>query len=255
MKKVDILQIEDSWYDILKDYFDSQYYQYTMKLLKEELSWQPKIKVELANLLPHNNRYDERTTPGRQIYPNYTDIFNAYNLTPFENVKVIIIGQDPYHRKDQAHGLAFSVQEGCTIPPSLHNIFQELDSDLAKPIPENGDLTRWAQQGVLLLNTSLTVREGLPGSHMSDTKGINLYWNLLTEATIDRLSKYREKGLVFLLWGKHAQKYEKLIDQSKHYVLKAAHPSPLAQGAFFGCKHFSKTNQILESQNKSIIDW
>jgi uracil-DNA glycosylase len=250
MKQVDILQIEDSWYSLLKDYFESPYFSATMKALKEELGWQPSIDVKLSNLLPHNLKYDTRTTPGKQIYPYFTDIFNAYNTTSFEKVKVVIIGQNPYHGPNQAHGLAFSVQEGCKIPPSLQNIFKELDSDLGKSIPEHGDLTRWAEQGVLLLNTSLTVREGQPNSHL------DIGWNILTDVTIQRISQFSESGIVFILWGKHAQKCKRLIDQSKHYILEAAHPSPFsAYTGFFGCKHFYKTNQILESQNKSIINW
>jgi uracil-DNA glycosylase len=240
MKQVDILQIEDSWYELLKDYFESSYFKSTMDILKEQLAWQPHITEELTNLLPHNPKYDSRTTPGLQIFPYFTDIFNAYNLTPFDKIKVVIIGQDPYHGKGQAHGLAFSVQEGCKFPPSLYNIFQELDSDLARSIPEYGDLTRWAQQGVLLLNTTLTVKEGLPLSHK------DIGWKMLTQCTIQRISHYSEKSIIFLLWGKHAQEYEPLIDQSKHYILKAPHPSPFsAYTGFFGCKHFSKTNQLL----------
>ena len=252
MKQVDILEIEDSWYELLKDYFESPFFKATMNTLREELSWQPEIDVRLANTLYKTNfhQYDQRTTPGSQIYPYFTDILNVYNLLSFDKVKVVIIGQNPYHGKEQAHGLAFSVQEGCKIPPSLHNIFQELDNDLAKPIPENGNLTRWAEQGVFLLNTSLTVKEGQPNSHM------DIGWNFLTETTIQRLSQHREPGLVFMLWGKHAEKYESLIDKDKHYILKAAHPSPFsAYHGFFGCKHFSECNRILESQNKQIIDW
>jgi uracil-DNA glycosylase len=248
MKKVDILQIEDSWYELLKDYFESPFFTATTIALKEELKWQLKLTVGLSNLLEHNPKYDSRTTPGSQIYPYFTDILNAYNLCPFDKVKVIILGQDPYIN-GEANGLAFSIKEGYKIAPSLRNIFKEIEEDLGRPTSGTTDLTRWAEQGVFLLNTILTVREKQSMSHK------DIGWHFLTEATIQRLSQYHESKLVFLLWGKHAQKYEQYIDQSKHYVLKAAHPSPLAQGAFFGCKHFSKTNRILEGQNKSVINW
>jgi uracil-DNA glycosylase len=249
MKQVNILQIEDSWYELLRDYFESPYFEATMKALKEELAWQPNIDVKLGNLLPHNPKYNSLATPGRQIYPYFTDILNAYNYTPFDKVKVIILSQDPYIN-GEAHGLAFSIKEGYKIAPSLRNIFIEIEEDLGRPTSGTTDLTRWAEQGVLLLNTILTVREGLSMSHK------DLAWQILTQTTIKRLSQYSEPGLIFLLWGKHAQEYESIIDTSKHYILKAPHPSPFsARTGFFGCKHFSKINQILESQNKSIIDW
>jgi len=248
MKQVDILEIEDSWYEILKDYFESSYFKAIIKTLKEELSWQPHITKELSSLLPHNPKYNTLTTPGRQIYPYFTDILNAYNLCPFEKVKVILIGQDPYIN-GEANGLCFSIKEDYKIAPSLRNIFKEIEEDLGRPTSGTTDLTRWAEQGIFLLNTILTVREKQSMSHK------DIGWQFLTETTIQRLSQFTEPGKIFLLWGKYAQKYEVLIDQSKHYVLKAAHPSPLAQGAFFGCKHFSKVNQILESQNKSVINW
>lgn len=253
MKKIDILQIEDSWYELLRDYFESPF-EATTKALKEELAWQPRINMRLDNALKESGykyirSYDSRTTPGRQIYPYFTDILNAYNYTPFDKVKIVIIGQDPYIN-GEAHGLAFSIKEGYKIAPSLRNIFIEIEEDLGRPTSGTTDLTRWTEQGVLLLNTILTVREGLSMSHK------DLGWQILTQTTIQKLSQHSEPGLIFLLWGKHAQEYESIIDTSKHYILKAPHPSPFsARTGFFGCKHFSKVNQILESQNKSIIDW
>jgi len=182
------------------------------------------------------------------IYPPGSEIFAAFNLTPFEKVKVVIIGQDPYHGPGQANGLCFSVSSKVKQPPSLKNIFKELNSDLGIPIPYSGDLSPWAKQGVLLLNATLTVRANTPGSHQK--KG----WEIFTDAVIKTLSD-NKKGIVFLLWGNFAQSKESLIDLNKHFVLKAAHPSPLARGAFFGCKHFSKTNRILEHQGQMPIDW
>lgn len=182
------------------------------------------------------------------IFPISSKVFKALDLTPFHKVKVVILGQDPYHGIGQANGLCFSVNEGIRKPPSLQNIFKELKSDLGYDIPETGNLASWAKQGVLLLNTTLTVRKGSPGSHAK--KG----WELFTDKIIKCLSDKKE-GLIFLLWGNHAQTKENLIDDSKHLILKAAHPSPLAKGAFFGCKHFSKTNSHLIQLGKSPIDW
>lgn len=259
MKQVDILQIEDSWYDFLANeqgekYFESSYFKATMKALKEELKWQPHITTDLYNLLGHNSRYDQRTTPGRQIFPDYKDIFNAFNCTPPNKVNVVIIAQDPYIN-GEAHGLAFSIKEGFPIAQSLRNIFKEIEEDLGKPTSGISDLTRWADQGVLLMNTCLTVREGKSKSHMDTQHGIPLNWEIMTDVVIYCLSKYGTH-IVFLLWGKHAQSKERLIDQSRHYVLKAPHPSPFsAYTGFFGCKHFSKVNRILESHNKQIINW
>lgn len=227
MKQVDILQIEDSWYEILKNYFRSINFQNTMKVLKEDMKT-------------------------HSIYPKISDIFNAYNSTSFEKVKVVIIGQDPYINYGEAHGLAFSVPEGIEIPPSLNNIFQELDNDLegGLEIPEHGCLQNWANQGVLLLNSVLTVKAGKSKSH------VNIGWQSLTNHTVRQLSNIREKGLIFLLWGNDAKEKERLIDTKKHYVLKAAHPSPYsASYGFFGCKHFSKTNRLLELQNLEPINW
>jgi uracil-DNA glycosylase len=183
-----------------------------------------------------------------KIFPPENKIFAALNLTAFDEIKAVIIGQDPYHGIGQANGLCFSVSDGIKKPPSLINIFKELKSDLDCPIPETGNLEPWAKQGVLLLNTSLTVREGEPGSHAK--KG----WEQFTDKIISIISNKKE-GVIFLLWGNHAQEKEKLIDATKHLVLKASHPSPLARGAFFGCKHFSKTNSQLIQLGKNPINW
>lgn len=183
------------------------------------------------------------------IYPKQTEVFNALKLTPFEKVKVVILGQDPYHGPNQAHGLSFSVNKGIKPPPSLINIFKELKSEnIGFEIPTHGDLTNWAEQGVLLLNATLTVRAGIPGSHQK--KG----WEKLTDAIIKLISDKKE-NCVFLLWGNYAKTKIPLINPEKHLILTAAHPSPLAGGAFFGCKHFSKTNQYLLSKNIKAIDW
>ncbi len=186
---------------------------------------------------------------GKQIYPPGSQIFSALDLTPFDKVKVVILGQDPYHGPGQAHGLCFSVAPGTPIPPSLLNIFKEISRDLDLPRPTHGCLTGWARQGVLLLNNALTVEHGMAGSHKD--KG----WELLTDACIEALSRERE-NLVFLLWGSHAQAKGRLIDAKRHLVLKAPHPSPLsAHRGFLGCGHFSKTNRYLEESGRSPIDW
>lgn len=191
---------------------------------------------------------DERIS-GKTIYPKQADIFNAFKAAPFEEIKVVIIGQDPYHGPNQAHGLCFSVQQGVTPPPSLKNIFQEIHDDLDLQIPNHGCLQHWADQGVLLLNTVLTVERGNAHSHAS--KG----WETFTDQVIRILNDQRE-GLVFLLWGAHAQKKGALIDPTKHYCLKSVHPSPLsAHRGFLGCKHFSKANAILSKMGKTPIDW
>lgn len=184
------------------------------------------------------------------IYPPSSLIFNALNTTPIANVKVVILGQDPYHGPNQAHGLSFSVQKGVAIPPSLRNIFHELKSDLGVEIPKHGNLTHWAEQGVLLLNAVLTVEAGQPTSHQK--RG----WENFTDHVIDVLNEQREH-IVFILWGAYAQKKGQRIDQNKHLVLKAAHPSPLAanRGGFFGCKAFSKTNHYLKQNGIEPIDW
>lgn len=192
--------------------------------------------------------YSEKAE-GKTIYPPPECIFAAFDLTPFEKVKVVLLGQDPYHGPGQAHGLCFSVPAGVTPPPSLVNIFKELKNDLGIPPPKHGNLKKWAQQGVLLLNATLTVRANTPGSHQH--KG----WENFTDEVI-RLLSSQKSGLVFLLWGKYAQAKEALIDKTKHFVLKAAHPSPFsADSGFFGSRHFSKTNEILVQQGKEPIDW
>lgn len=212
-------------------------------------SWDLKLKQEFE--LPYITKLegflkDERRL--HNIYPKKTEVFNAFKLTSFENIKVVILGQDPYHGPNQAHGLSFSVNYGIKIPPSLANIYKELKSDIDFAIPSHGNLTSWANQGVLLLNATLTVRAGEPGSHQK--KG----WETFTDAVIKLISDKKE-NCVFLLWGNFAKSKINLIDLDKHLVLTAAHPSPLAGGAFFGCKHFSKTNEYLKSKNISPIDW
>lgn len=184
------------------------------------------------------------------IYPPSSLIFNALNTTPLNQVKVVIIGQDPYHGPNQAHGLSFSVQRGVALPPSLRNIFHELHTDLGVPIPRHGDLTHWAEQGVLLLNSVLTVEAGLPTSHQKQG------WEDFTDHVIDVLNQQREH-IVFILWGAYAQRKGQRIDPNKHLILKAAHPSPLAanRGGFFGCKVFSKSNNYLKQNGIEPIDW
>ncbi|MBI1452739.1 MULTISPECIES: uracil-DNA glycosylase [Acinetobacter] len=184
------------------------------------------------------------------VYPPNALIFNALNTTPLANVKVVILGQDPYHGPNQAHGLSFSVQKGVPLPPSLRNIYHELQSDLGITVPKHGDLTRWAEQGVLLLNSVLTVEAGQPTSHQK--RG----WEDFTDHVIDVLNEQREH-VVFILWGAYAQRKGQRIDQNKHLVLKAAHPSPLAanRGGFFGCKVFSKSNNYLKQHGIEPIDW
>ncbi len=184
-----------------------------------------------------------------QVFPPEKDVFRAYQLTHFEDVKVVIIGQDPYHGEGQANGLAFSVHRGIKIPPSLRNIYKELAANTDFFIPSHGDLTTWAEQGVLMINSVLTVNEGHPGSHK------NVGWQQFTDEAISSLSHNRQ-GLIFLLWGNYAIEKEKLINVEKHHVLKAMHPSPLsAYRGFFGCKHFSKVNHILVKQHKKPVDW
>ena len=218
------VNIENSWYDELNNEFDKPYFTQLREFIRNE--YRDKI-----------------------IFPDPKNIFRAFNLTPFNQVKVVIIGQDPYHGDGQAHGLSFSVNEGVDIPPSLRNIFKEIESDLGFASPKTGDLQHWANQGVLLLNTVLTVEKGKAHSH----KGAG--WEEFTSMAIKKLSEKRH-GLVFLLWGNQAQEKESLIDLDKHLVLKSVHPSPLsAYNGFFGCKHFSKTNNYLEFTNKSKIDW
>ena len=184
-----------------------------------------------------------------QVFPPGKKIFSAFWHCPLPEVKVVILGQDPYHGEGQANGLAFSVAPGLPFPPSLLNIFKELKTDLGVPMPPNGDLSRWAAQGVFLLNATLTVRANSAGSHQ------NQGWENVTDAVIQTISRERE-GVVFLLWGAYAQKKEELIDSTKHYILKAPHPSPLAaHRGFWGCKHFSKANDYLESTGQTPISW
>jgi len=219
------IKIEASWKEVLSDVFKSTYF----------LQAAAHIKTELAT--------------GVTIFPAGKDIFNAFNQTPFDAVKVVILGQDPYHGAGQAMGLSFSVPAGIKPPPSLVNIFKELKSDIGLPIPTSGDLTPWAKQGVLLLNAVLTVRENEPASHAK------IGWMHFTDAVIQKISD-QKKGVVFLLWGKFAEQKQILIDETKHHVLKAAHPSPFsADKGFFGCKHFSKTNELLAKHGLEVIDW
>jgi len=217
-------QIEESWKAVLSDEFNKDYF------------------LKLKQFL-----LDEKKRPS--IYPNGKDIFNAFNYTPFAKVKVVILGQDPYHGNGQAHGLSFSVPKGIKSPPSLKNIFKELHGDLNFEIPNHGDLTTWAQQGVLLLNATLTVRAKQAASHQK--KG----WEQFTNRVIKEISDKKE-GVVFLLWGRFAQDKEVLIDSTRHHILTAPHPSPFsAHSGFFGCKHFSKTNYLLSQQNQDSINW
>ena len=185
---------------------------------------------------------------GKTIYPPGSLIFNAFNKTPFDQVKVVILGQDPYHNPGEAMGLCFSVPKGVRVPPSLKNIYKELNQDLGLAVPNHGDLTEWTTQGGLLLNAMLTVEHKKAGSHKK------IGWQEFTNAVIKRLSQERE-GVIFMLWGNFAKSKKVLIDTQKHHVLEAVHPSPLAGGAFLGCKHFSQANQLLEAQGKASIDW
>lgn len=190
----------------------------------------------------------EEKKAGYTIYPPGNLIFHAFNRTPFEQVKVVIIGQDPYHGPGQAHGLCFSVPAGVTPPPSLRNVFAELQRDVGIQMPSHGNLEKWADQGVLLLNAILTVRARQAASHRG--KG----WEQFTDAAIQALND-QQQGIVFLLWGRYAQEKGRIIDPQRHHVLKAAHPSPLARNAFNGCRHFSQTNALLQAQGKTPIDW
>ncbi|WP_316785168.1 uracil-DNA glycosylase [Pedobacter frigiditerrae] len=192
----------------------------------------------------------EEKQKGFVVYPKGVDIFNAFNHTPFDKVKVVILGQDPYHGQGQAHGLSFSVQKGITVPPSLKNMYKELAEEFPDfKIPNHGDLTAWADQGVLLLNATLTVRANEAGSHQKQG------WEIFTDYVISQLSA-QKTGLVFLLWGRFAQQKESLIDTGKHFVLKAAHPSPFsAYNGFFGSNHFKMTNEILEKEGLKGINW
>lgn len=219
--------------------------------VKIEASWKEKMQEEFKkpyfkDIVAH---LKTERAQGKTIYPAGNHIFHAFDATPFEAVKVVILGQDPYHGPGQAHGLSFSVQPGVPPPPSLVNIFKELHEDVGMPIPKTGFLEKWAKQGVLLLNASLTVRAGEPMSHSK------IGWEKFTNTVIETVSKNKEH-LVFLLWGKFAQEKAKIIDASKHLLLKSAHPSPLsAHNGFFGNRHFSKANQYLMQHGLDPIDW
>jgi uracil-DNA glycosylase len=189
-----------------------------------------------------------REYAARRVFPPAAQIFRAFDECPFEQVKVVILGQDPYHGAGQANGLCFAVDQGVAAPPSLVNIFKEIEQDLGRPASRDPDLSRWARQGVLLLNATLTVREGAAGSHQGQG------WEEFTDAAIRALSRERE-GLVFLLWGNYARRKGAGIDRSKHLVLESAHPSPLSAQRFFGCRHFSRANSYLEQQGKTPIAW
>lgn len=219
-----MVQFGNKWDEILKDEFKKDYYLKLREFLKAE--------------------YSTRT-----IYPPMFDIYNALKYTDYDDVKIVILGQDPYHGEGEAHGLAFSVKYGVPIPPSLKNIYKELHDSLGCKIPNNGYLKKWADQGVLLLNTSLTVRKDIANSHRN--KG----WEIFTDSVIKKLNE-REKPVIFLLWGNNAKSKTALIDQSKHRVLTSVHPSPLsASRGFFGCNHFAKANEILENMGETPIDW
>ncbi|MBQ9311182.1 MAG: uracil-DNA glycosylase [Bacteroidales bacterium] len=218
--------------------------------VKIEQSWKGALAAEFDK--PYFGRLvgflrDEKAS-GQTIYPAGRNIFKAFELTPVQDVKVVILGQDPYHGPGQAMGLSFSVPDGVPAPPSLRNIFKEIEDDLGIRMSGRPNLESWARQGVLLLNSVLTVRSGQPASHS------NIGWQEFTDAVIRYVSDNCE-GVVFLLWGNFARSKRGLIDSSRHHVLVAAHPSPLARGAFFGCRHFSKTNQILVYENKTPINW
>ena len=218
------VKIEQSWKNALADEFEKPYFASLVRFLHEEKA------------------------AGKRIYPPGSQIFKAFELTPADRVKVVILGQDPYHGAGQAMGLSFSVPADVPAPPSLKNIFKEIHDDLGITMSGYPDLEKWARQGVLLLNAVLTVRAGEPASHG------NIGWTEFTDAVIKYISDHCT-GVVFLLWGNFARSKKGLIDTTRHYVLEAAHPSPLARGAFFGCRHFSKTNEILAREGKTPIDW
>lgn len=220
------VKIEQSWKNVLQNEFCKDYF-------KEITEW---IKTEKKS--------------GKVIYPAGQNIFHAFEKTPFENVKVVLLGQDPYHNPGQAHGLSFSVQSGIKPPPSLVNIFKEISQDLGLNLsPDFGDLTQWAEQGVLLLNAALTVRANEPGSHAK------IGWAKFTDAVINLISD-KKTNVVFILWGRFAQEKQILINEKKHCILKAAHPSPFSvEKGFYGCRHFSKTNEYLVKHGIDPIDW
>jgi uracil-DNA glycosylase len=216
-----------------------------------EASWKQRIGdyLDRPEMLALSQFLREEKAQGKEVYPPGPDIFNAFEHTPFDKVRVVILGQDPYHGPGQAHGLSFSVLPGVRVPPSLQNIFKEIEGSLGIPRPDHGCLTPWADRGVLLLNAVLTVEAGQAASHQG--KG----WEGFTDAAIDALNRERE-GLVFLLWGSHAQKKGQLIDETRHLVLRSVHPSPLsAHRGFLGCGHFAKANAYLESRGEVPVDW
>ncbi|HUM97285.1 MAG TPA: uracil-DNA glycosylase [Chitinophagaceae bacterium] len=219
------VKIEPGWKKLLKKEFGQPYFEQLVLHLKTEKQ------------------------QGKIIYPPGAFIFNAFNSTPIDKVKVVILGQDPYHGAGQAHGFCFSVQNGIQPPPSLINIFKELNTDIGMPVPDHGNLSAWTNQGVFLLNSSLTVRAAEPMSHSK------IGWSNFTDAVIKKISSEKQH-IVFLLWGKFAQEKKILIDESRHCILKAAHPSPLsAHAGFFGCRHFSKTNEYLVSKGIDPVNW
>lgn len=219
-----MIDFGNSWNDVLDGEFDKPYYRALREFLKQEYST-------------------------REIYPPMYDIYNAFRYTDYNDVKIVIIGQDPYHGEGEAHGLAFSVRENIPIPPSLRNIYKELHNSLGCYIPNNGYLVKWAKQGVLLLNTALTVRKDMANSHRG--KG----WEIFTDEVIKKLNS-RKKSVIFILWGNNAREKTALIDSSRHHILTSVHPSPLsASRGFFGCNHFAKANEILRSMNEEPIDW
>ncbi len=219
-----MLKIEESWKKVFESESTQEYFKSLSSFVKDEYKT-------------------------KKIYPPPKDIFRAFDLCPFEEVKVVILGQDPYHGAGQANGLSFAVHTGIPLPPSLQNIFKEIESDVGVIPLRDGDLSRWASQGVLLLNATLTVRASSPGSHQK------VGWEMFTDVAVRALSEQREH-LVFLLWGNYAKEKGKIIDRNKHLVLEAAHPSPFsAHNGFFGCKHFSKTNEYLKKNDISEIDW
>ena len=218
------VKIEKSWKEALQAEFDKPYFAALVDFVKREYAT-------------------------KRIFPPAPLIFNAFDQCPLDEVKVVMLGQDPYHGPGQAHGLCFSVQHGVKPPPSLVNIYKELKSDVGFEIPNHGNLQKWTTQGIFLLNAILTVEANQPASHQKSG------WQEFTNAVIEKLSKEKE-GLIFLLWGSFAQQKAVLIDESKHTILKAPHPSPFsAHTGFFGCKHFSKTNEILKSKGEEVIDW
>lgn len=218
------VKIEPSWRKILDEEFSKSYFQELSQFIREEYL-------------------------SKSIYPPPKDMFRAFDLCPFDKVKVIILGQDPYHGPRQANGLSFAVHQGISLPPSLKNIFKEIESDLSIKPEENGDLSRWAKQGVLLLNATLTVQANIPGSHQK--KG----WEEFTDAVIKKLSD-EKNNLIFILWGNYAKQKGQVIDKTKHLVLEAAHPSPFsAHNGFFGCRHFSQANKYLKDKGLGEIDW